>query len=412
MVRPHRDHVLLRAAAHEVVLGEMFLAQHAPRLPDVQLMGQVPGVGELVGGQPPPSQLGPHALGHLRIMGQEVQQILGVVQVAQPDTLALGGTGVRVGPRGPVEHAERERPQRVAVALAVGQVRLQPDEPPGAGLDALLPPVPEQPPPELPVFLVVTGPPLERDAIGRGGHADAVAVRHDAAVTLPHLGHRPVGDLREEGAVRAERGDPRREAVHAGHDLAPPGEGLPVQPPVLPPDAIADAGGGQQIALVARVHEDAPAEVSLAGGGGEDAVAAGDHRAQRRVERDLHPGPLQPRQEDLLGDVRLGPCVVAGRDAVRVRDGLAELRRHPAEHPRVADVGVAEPPGGHAAHVPPRFEQHGVEAEPGGGDGGAHARGRGAVHHDLGLPHRRHHLATSSRSAPVISSRELSMRSA
>ncbi|WP_328815876.1 glycoside hydrolase family 20 zincin-like fold domain-containing protein [Nonomuraea cypriaca] len=58
-----------------------------------------------------------HARRHLGVVGEEVQQVVGVMQVVQPDALAFLGTGVGIGPGRPVEHAEGERAERVAVAL-------------------------------------------------------------------------------------------------------------------------------------------------------------------------------------------------------------------------------------------------------------------------------------------------------
>src|SRR5258708_3590621 len=72
-----------------IVLGEGVAAHDAPRLPHVELVGNVVVVRELVLGQPPFAGARAHRFGQLGVVLQEPEQPYGVVPVAPLDRLAF-----------------------------------------------------------------------------------------------------------------------------------------------------------------------------------------------------------------------------------------------------------------------------------------------------------------------------------
>ncbi|GMA91039.1 hypothetical protein GCM10025869_15680 [Homoserinibacter gongjuensis] len=173
-----------------------------------------------------------------------------------------------------------------------------------------------------------------------------------------------------------------------GCDLAASREALAVERTVLAPHARGDAREREHVALVRRVDDDARAHD---GPGCEpqprQARSGLLDRRHRRIQHHLDAGILEPAPQDALGDVRLGPRVVADGHAIMLCHVAPKARREPAQHPHVADIGVAEPARHHAAEVPPGFEQHDLRAVLGRRDGCCDARGGPADHHDLGRAH-------------------------
>ena len=103
--------------------------------------------------------------------------------------------------------------------------------------------------------------------------------------------------------------------------------------------------------------------------------------AQPMVEEDSNAGVLDELAEHRLGDVGLE--VPLDRAPVFAPDVLEELERVPADHFLPAVVGPAEAAGHHAAQVLAGLEERDVQPFARGRDGGDHAAGRAAVHHDI-----------------------------
>src|SRR3954467_1935766 len=101
----------MRPRPDEGVLGEYAGPLHPSRVADVELMRPAAGVGELVGTQAPSREL--------RLSLRQVpEERLRVPKVVCADGVAIA---VEVVPVAAVENVERERPDRVDVALAVGK---------------------------------------------------------------------------------------------------------------------------------------------------------------------------------------------------------------------------------------------------------------------------------------------------
>lgn len=84
------DAVLGVASAFGVVLGDDVVADHAAGFADVDLMGPVAGVGELIFGEAPALHFGADFDGQAFVMTEEPEQAEGVVFVVLEKLLALG----------------------------------------------------------------------------------------------------------------------------------------------------------------------------------------------------------------------------------------------------------------------------------------------------------------------------------
>jgi hypothetical protein len=166
------------------------------------------------------------------------------------------------------------------------------------------------------------------------------------------------------------------------HSLAPSRQRLPVELAVLASDAVRDARGGEQVALVRGVDEGARGHRRATERRGGDPPSLVRHPVQRPVDHDGHARRREESPEDRLGHRRLES--IGGSLAVVVADRPEEPSREAADEPLAAfDVRLAEAAADHAADVRTIGHEQGRRTLLGCRHGGHHAAGGGSVDDDV-----------------------------
>ena len=98
VVGSHSDDIAFHELGLNVLLSHHEIARHAPGFADVELVRPVVVVSEFVAGQPEFADLIPQRLWHARLVGQKIEQALGVIDVSPPDLRAPPVAGLRVFP--------------------------------------------------------------------------------------------------------------------------------------------------------------------------------------------------------------------------------------------------------------------------------------------------------------------------
>ena len=390
------DRVRCDLPAMRVMLGEHEVADHPPRLADVELMRPAAVVGELIPGQTEAFHVVAHLLRHARIGGEEMQQAAVVVLVVLRDfrPARVAGLGPFVARAGEVSAEGR----RVEVPLLIRQFVVL-GKPAQIHVIAICLARLDEARDDLVTLRIVIRRWCDGQSVRRCAQAETITIglhtgrwftglagfalieqRQQSArgVAFHHIGIEwkvavPHALAAFHAAVRA--GLQMSGARLVGGGVVNAVVGLAILRVALAHERVAHSGLRHEIALVSRVDEHFRAKHrAVFGGQLGDARAILLHRREPCFEMNLHTRLARHVLEDLFRLVRLDGIRAARAVAAatlgrvrRVPHQLLSISRHQpreilprdaASAARVADVHRAKAAARHAAEMFSRFRDH------------------------------------------------------